>query len=118
MSIKINYIENVKDILNTHKDKLSGYVDDEHVDGWIETIAYEYEEQHKHYLKLNQYSPDTASIKKQKLTKFKNSILKTQDTLVSLDQSVLFKLMNLYEKNSRTFGKNGPWSITFNIKQP
>lgn len=105
MSLKINYIENVKDILNTHKDKLSSYVGVEHVDDWVETIAYEYEEQHKHYLKLNLYSPDTASIKKQKLTKFKNSILKTRDTLVSLDQSAFFKLMSLYEKNSRTFGK-------------
>jgi len=105
MSIKINYIENVKDVLNTHKSELSSYVDDEHVDDWIETIADIYKYQHRLYLILNNYSPDTPTIKKQKLTKFKNSISNARDALTLMDQSTLFKLMSVYEKNSVKFGE-------------
>jgi len=105
MSIKINYIENVKDVLNTHKSELSSYVDDEHVDDWIETIADIYKYQHRLYLILNNYSPDTPTIKKQKLTKFKNSISNARDALVRMDPSTSNKLMSLFENNSRIFGK-------------
>lgn len=105
MSIKINYIENVKDTLNTHKSKLSVYVDDVHVDDWIETIADTYKYQHSLYVGLNGFSPDTPTIKKQKLTKFKNSISNARDALAHMDQSTSYKLMSLYEKNSRIFGK-------------